>query len=506
MSTTLDPRRPGDIERPSQDPGTSSSNSVKLDLPELPKTTGGDVKVEEVRDVDVDGEEEEVEDRHCTKDFGLIPIPKWLRHDPSRPHPWTLALNVAFGIWSTVFVANLYYCQPILIQLALSFNVSDDRVSRIPTLLQAGYAGGLLLITPLGDLVPRRPLLLLLTFTCATLTIGLPLTSSVIIFEVLSFLIGFATVIPQVLMPLAADLAPPHRRASALSIVLAGLLLGVLFSRVIAGVVAQFVTWRVVYWVALGMQWVALCMMWAMVPDFPRKNRDLTYWKIFWTMGKFCLTEPLLVQAVFVTIASSCMFSNYWVTLTFLLAGPPYHFSTLAIGLFALIGIAGVCCAPLIGRVVDKLDYYVAVMIATIALIIVWAIETGAGGISLAAPIITCFGMDLFRQMQHVSMTSWVFGIEPAARARLNAVLMIALFIGQVTGTSAGAAVFLKFGWRPAAALALAWQGFCLVVLLLRGPRVGRYTWFGWKNETSSARSEEVMHEKSPEVSTRESK
>ncbi|KAI0079011.1 MFS general substrate transporter, partial [Panus rudis PR-1116 ss-1] len=415
-----------------------------------------------------------------TKDFGFLPIPKRLQYDPEHPHPWTLSLNVVFGLSSTFLVANLYYCQPILIQLSLSFGVSYDRVSRIPTLLQAGYAGGLLFISPLGDLLPRRPLLLLLTFISASLTLGLPLTSSISTFEALSFLIGIATVVPQILMPLAADLAPPHRRASALSIVLAGLLLGVLIARVLAGVVAQFVTWRVVYWVALGLQWAILAMMWASIPDFPRRNNDLTYVGIFWTMARFLVTEPVVVQAVFISMASSATFTNFWVTLTFLLGGPPYNFSTLAIGLFGLIGIAGVCCAPLIGRIIDKLSFYIAVSIATVALILVWAIETGAGGISLAAVIITCFGMDLFRQMQQVSTTNWVFGLEPRARARLNAILIISLFIGQVMGTSAGTAVFLKYGWRPAAALSLGWQGFCMLVLLVRGPKVDRYTWFGW--------------------------
>ena len=68
----------------------------------------------------------------------------------------------------------------------------------------------------------RRPLILLLTFLTGSLTIGLAVTSSLVAFEVLCFLVGVFTVVPQILMPLAADLAPPERRASALSIVLSG--------------------------------------------------------------------------------------------------------------------------------------------------------------------------------------------------------------------------------------------------------------------------------------------
>lgn len=190
------------------------------------------------------------------------------------------------------------------------------------------YAIGLLFITPLGDLVRRRQLLLLLAATTASLTIGLAITKNLVVFEVLSFLIGVGSVTPQILMPLAADLAPPERRASALSIVLSGLLFGVLIARVLAGVVAQFVTWRVVYFIAIGVQYGVLVMLYFMLPDYPAKNKGITYFGILYSMAKFTVTEPLLVQAILITIPSSACFTNWWVTLTFLLGGPQYNYST----------------------------------------------------------------------------------------------------------------------------------------------------------------------------------
>ena len=207
------------------------------------------------------------------------------------------------------------------------------------------YATGLLLITPLGDLVRRRGLILIMIAFTAALTIGLPLTSSLAVFEGLSFLIGFGSVVPQIMMPFAADLAPPEKRASALSIVLSGLLLGILFARVVAGVIANFVTWRVVYWLALGLQSGILVLMYFKLPDFPPKNTNISYFSILYTMAKFAVTEPVLIQMCLVNIASMACFINFWVralplphvtprltsvqvTLTFLLGGPIYHYST----------------------------------------------------------------------------------------------------------------------------------------------------------------------------------
>lgn len=55
------------------------------------------------------------------------------------------------------------------------------------------------------------------------------------------------------------------------------------------------------------------------------------------------------------------------------------------------------------------------------------------------------------------------------------------VFLGQIMGTAVGTEVFIKYGWRPAAALSVAWSGFTLVVMLVRGPHCARYTWFGYE-------------------------
>ncbi|KAG6877104.1 hypothetical protein C0993_010246 [Termitomyces sp. T159_Od127] len=190
------------------------------------------------------------------------------------------------------------------------------------------YATGLLFIAPLGDLIRRRQLILGLIFLATTLSIGLAITNNVIAFEILSFLVGMTSVVPQILLPLAADLAPPNRRASAISIVLSGILFGILIARVLAGVVAEVTTWRVVYYTAIGAQLFALVSGYFILPDYPPKNDDLTYWHILWSMAKYCVTEPLLVQVCLINLLGSACFANLWVTLTFLLAGPPYNYST----------------------------------------------------------------------------------------------------------------------------------------------------------------------------------
>ncbi|KAJ7659868.1 major facilitator superfamily domain-containing protein [Mycena rosella] len=428
-------------------------------------------------------------EKAMTHDFRFIPIPRRLRYDAEKPFHFGLLLNVLFGFASTFIVANLYYCQPLLIQFSESFGVDYNRVARIPTLLQAGYATGIVLISPLGDLVRRRQLIILLALISASLTIGLAITPSLVVFEVLSFLIGVVSVTPQILIPLAADLAPPERRAAALSVVFSGLLFGILVARVIAGIIAQFTSWRVVYYFAIGVQYLVLVASYFVIPDYPAKNTEMTYWGILRTMARFAYTEPILIQACLVNLASCACFTNFWVTLTFLLGGPPYFYSTLTIGLFGLIGIFGVACGPLVGRAIDRLIPWYASLAAVLLLLCFQAIQVAAGDTSVAAVVVAIMGLDVFRQMLQMSLATSVFSISSSARARLNAVFVLSLFIGQLMGTAAGTEVFTTYGWRPAAALNMGLYVWILGVIMLRGPHCARFTWFGFEGGWEARKS-----------------
>jgi len=106
------------------------------------------------------------------------------------------------------------------------------------------------------------------------------------------------------------------------------MLSGLLIARVLAGVIAQFASWRVVYYTAIGAQFSILILCYFIIPDSPAKNKNMTYWGILWTMMKYAVTEPLVVQIELMAIATSACFASYWVSLTFLLGGPPYNYST----------------------------------------------------------------------------------------------------------------------------------------------------------------------------------
>ncbi|CAK3825342.1 major facilitator superfamily transporter [Lecanosticta acicola] len=407
-------------------------------------------------------------------------IPPNCRWDPSSPPVFSMAHNVMFAFAGAFTVANLYYNHPILNILAKDFGVSYVEVSQIPTLAQAGYATGLLFLCPLGDLLKRRPFVLSLVFFTATLCIGLCTTSSVKVFSAIQYITGVTTVTPQLMMPLVGDLAPPKKRAAALSIVTSGLMLGILLARLLSGIVTQYTSWRVIYWMSVGLQYLIFILLWLFMPDYPSTNPGgLNYFKMLWSIVVMFFKHPVLFQACWISYLASSTFTNYWTVLTFLLAGPPYYYTPVVIGLFALIGISAMCLGPIWAKyVTDRFVPLFTVFLGMIWIMLGVCIGSYTGTFTIAGPVIQALFQDFGLQTSQIANRSAIFTIEPKGRSRVNTAFMIFTFLGQLTGTSVGARLYEIGGWRVSGSYSVGAIGLALIVTLLRGP--WEEGWIGW--------------------------
>ncbi|EXJ77492.1 hypothetical protein A1O3_09718 [Capronia epimyces CBS 606.96] len=407
-------------------------------------------------------------------------MPPWCRYDVKNPPTFSIWHNVLFAFAGAFTVGNLYYNHPILNILAREFDVPYETVSRIPTLMQAGYATGLLFVCPLGDLLKRRPLTLALILFTATMWIGLCLTRSFTAFCAISYICAITTVIPQVMLPLVAELAPPHQRAMALSIVTSGNLLGIVVARILSGVVTQFTSWRNIYWIALGLQYLVLCSLWLFMPDYPSTNpAGLNYFKMIGGIVLLYRKYAVLVQAGLVSYCVSAGFTSYWTTLTFLLADPPYNYSPVVIGLFALIGVAAIMLGPLYAKyLIQPFTPLFSCLVGLLACLVGVVVGTYSGKHTVAGPIIQAFTLDMGLQITQVANRGAIATIEPNGRNRVNTAFMLMTFTGQLTGTSAGAKLYARGGWVASGSLSVAFVALSIFVCFARGPYEHR--WIGW--------------------------
>ncbi|KAF2487756.1 major facilitator superfamily domain-containing protein, partial [Neohortaea acidophila] len=411
-------------------------------------------------------------------------VPPNCRWDTDAPPKFSMPLNILFAFAASFTVANLYYSHPILNILARDFGVPYAKVSQIPTVAQAGYAGGLFFLCPLGDLLKRRPFVLSLVFVTATVSIGLCVTKSFEVFSGIQFIIGFTTVTPQLMLPLVGDLAPPHRRAAALSIVVSGFVLGILVARLLSGIVAFYVSWRYVYWLSVGLQYAIFASLWLFMPDYPSTNKRMNYFKMLWSMLVMVAKHPVLVQASLVALFTSSTFTSFWTVLTFLLADPPYNYNSVDIGLFALIGISAMFLMPLYGRyIIDRFVPWFSVILGMFWCMLGICIGAYTGSFTVAGPILQAWFLDIGLQSSQVANRSSIFSIEPKARNRVNTVFMVCVFCGQLMGTSIGAHIYARAGWEAAQSYSVAAIGVALLITFARGPYESR--WVGWRGGLS---------------------
>lgn len=283
------------------------------------------------------------------------------------------------------------------------------------------------------------------------------------------------------MLPLVGDLAPPNRRAAALSIVVSGLMLGVLVARVLSGTISNFVTWRAVYWLALGLQYLIFILLWLFMPDYPATNPGMNYFRILWDILLMIPRHPVLVQACLAGMLCSAPFTSFWTTLTFLLAGTPYHYSSLTIGLFGLIGIAGMLISPIWARhMTDRFVPHFSIIFGLSCSLLGVCLGTYIGGFNVAGPVLQALLLDFGNQTAQIAQRSAIYTIEPKRRNGVNTAFMVSTFCGQLIGTAAGNHIYAAAGWIGSGSTSVGFISAALLVTFVRGPwETGLVGWTG---------------------------
>jgi predicted MFS family arabinose efflux permease len=369
-------------------------------------------------------------------------------HPPSRRLIWLL--TVASG----ASVANLYYNQPLLSDIARTFHASSRAAGAIATLTQAGYAVGLLLFVPLGDVVERRRLIVTLLL-CVTVALLLAAVGPTLGFVAgASFAIGVTTVVPQLLLPLAAGLSPPTMRGRVVGHVVSGILVGILGGRAVAGAVNDLAGWRVMF-AAAAVAMLALALLLRAMLPLSKPTATASYLALARSLGTMFRGEPVIRDAALLGALNFASFSAFWTTLAFRLQEPPLHSGSAVAGAFGLIGLVGAAAAPLAGRIADKSNPRRTVGLSLLGNTAAWVVLLLLGH-TLAGIAVGVLLLDAATQAGQVSNQARVYALPMSAHSRFNTIYMVCYFVGGATGSAMAVVAWDAFRWTGVCAVSLA--------------------------------------------------
>ena len=359
----------------------------------------------------------------------------------SRMNP---KLVVVMALASGLVVANSYYAQPLVGSIATTFDVSSTSVGLVVTASQVGYAIGLALLVPLGDLLERRRLLTFMLVGTAACLVVMVFSSTWQILASAAVLVGLGSVVGQILVPFAAALAREDERGRVIGNVMTGLLLGILLSRVIAGLVAGIAGWRAVFVVAAILTLVT-CGLVRLLPRSAPETQ-ISYRELLTSVVVLVREESVLRSRMWFGMLTYASFGVLWRSIGFLLAGLDYGWSETRIGLFTVVGVAGALAARFAGVLADRgyARMQTGVFVALTALSFILLAIGERHVISLAVGVAL---LDLGVQGTHISNQSIFYPLRPDARSRLNTAYMTAYFTAGSIGSVLSAAVYPYFGW-----------------------------------------------------------
>jgi predicted MFS family arabinose efflux permease len=348
-------------------------------------------------------------------------------------------------------VASNYYAQPLLHTIGAALGVADATAGLLVTAGQAGYALGLALLVPLGDLLERRRLITRMLLVAAAALAAAAAAPDIAVLAAALAVVGTTTVVAQIIVPMTASLADDRQRGRAVGMVMSGLMIGVLLARIISGLIASAAGWRAVY---VSGAVIILVLAAALHRALPATGPGaaISYGALLRSVSHLVRTEPVLRQRMALGATAMGCFSILWTSVAFLLSGPPYHFGVAVIGLFGLAGLAGAVAAPLVGRLAD-LGYGQRTTLGVLVILLASWGMLYLGARSLAALVVGIVLLDLGAQALHISNQSAIYALRAHAHSRVNTAYMVAYFVGGAAMSATTTVVYAEARWDGVCAL-----------------------------------------------------
>ena len=371
-------------------------------------------------------------------------------------------VRILFAIASGFAVGNLYFMQPLLGAITKDLGTTATQNGWLVTAIQLGYAAGIVLLLPIGDVRSRKhfvPLMVTLA-GFGQMAVGLVPGFSALLVAV--FAVGFTTISGQILVPLTGELSDDSNRGRNVAFVVSGMIIGILGARTISGLLSDVIGWHLTF-VCIGLANLVLAYaLYRVIPVLAPKPA-IAYPRLVGGTFTLLWQNKWAWRTMAINASALVIFSAVWTSITFLLSGAPFHQTSGQIGLWGLVGIVGAIGARNTGRLIDsgkaELGAKIAWIVTTVAMVVGSFAEQ-----SLWYLVVQLILMDAAGQAIGVTNQTRLIASFPSARSRVNAGYVMHNFLGAAAGSALASALWESAGW---AGIQLMGAGLCAVALML---------------------------------------
>ncbi|WP_165062912.1 MFS transporter [Adlercreutzia sp. ZJ154] len=365
--------------------------------------------------------------------------------------PLVALLTIASGL----AIGNLYWAQPLLVQIAGELDIAVADSGLLITSTQVGYALGILLIVPLGDICPRRKLIAIVMLLAALSLVACAIAPSFLLLAFALSALGITTVSGQIIVPMTRDLADPSQQGKAVGTVAAGITIGILAARTVSGLVADLLGWRAIYALAAGLNLALMAVIWRCLPRLAPKEH-VPYGRligdVFASISRYRALKWILLTN---GLVFGVVFNLFWNAVTFRLGGAPFDFTTFQIGLVSLAGVTGAAGSVGVGKLQDKglgipaVGAFIALSLASMLLALFAGSSVAIVVVAAALYSLGVQGVGTLNQLR-------VMALDPAKSSRLNTVFVFNNFVFSALGSAASGLIWAQAGWSGICMAALA--------------------------------------------------
>ena len=369
-----------------------------------------------------------------------------LRENGGIPGGIILLMAVMAGLT----VANIYYNQPLLGMISRDLGISHLTADMMTVVTQAGYAAGLMLVLPAGDLWSRRRIVITCILASFLMLLAIALSDSIYLICAASFVLGVSSVVPQLFIPLTGQFSEPRNKARNMGFVLSGLLTGILAARVISGFMGGWLGWRAMFLTAAAVMVICTAVCLFLMPA-TKTNFEGSYLSLLRSITGIVRDHP---QIRLNSIRSAFGFGSMlalWACMAFHVSGAPFFCGSDAVGWLGLCGMAGAVAASGMGRIIPRFGVKRLCVSGALIQLLGWGVSFLFGG-TWAGLIAALILVDIGTQCQQLSGQSGALAEIPGASSRVNTIFMATFFTGGCLGT-----FFAGLGWEHSG-----WTGVCL--------------------------------------------